>query len=129
MIREGDRSTLFDSTLVRYMWQTAEKLKVKKKTFNYQMRRLDGGSCEATAIELFDYKAAGISLPLLNYHNEAPTKPGPEIIDIRDFENLRLLNENLVKDIKLLKSSDATVRKRLEMNYRHFEEKLKEFRG
>jgi endoglucanase len=100
VIRMGDRSTMFNSPTIRFMENLALELKKKDSTFNYQKRILDGGSCEATALGLFEYAAAGISVPLFNYHNMARKGAGPEVVDFRDVENARKLCSMMVKRTK-----------------------------
>ena len=52
---------------------------------------MDGGSCEATALNLFGLRCAGVAVPLGNYHNQGDRGPAPEKIDLRDVENARRL--------------------------------------
>jgi endoglucanase len=57
-----------------------------------------GGSCEATAFGAYGYRAAGLCLPLGNYHNmgnldevelgSGPAVPAMEIISLSDFHGL-----------------------------------------
>jgi endoglucanase len=67
VIRLGDKAMLFDANLVALLDQAA--LVLKKKRLPVQRRRLTGGTCEATAYQSFGYEAAGVALPLVNYHN------------------------------------------------------------
>ena len=47
---------------------------------------LDGGSCEATAYQLYGYTCAAASIALGNYHNCAPDGTiGAEYVAIDDF--------------------------------------------
>ncbi len=118
VIRLGDRSTLFNSKLTHYMWVVAEGLKKKKRSFKYQRRVLDGGSCEATALGIFKYNACGISVPLLNYHNDGPNAPGPEIISFKDVQNARELCTSMIRNEKSFKKITEQMELALEKNYR-----------
>jgi endoglucanase len=67
VIRLGDKATLFDANLIGLLDQAAAL--VGKKGVAVQRRRLTGGTCEATAYQSFGFEAAGVALPLVNYHN------------------------------------------------------------
>jgi endoglucanase len=93
VIRLGDRSSVFDQTFLLFLRETAGELKSRVEGFKYQQLLMDGGSCEATALNLFGYKTAGLAVPLSNYHNQRPAGPnGPFVIDseeiaLSDFAN------------------------------------------
>lgn len=86
ILRIGDYSTLFDSETSIELWKSAQMIKQKDKKFNFQRRLMDGGSCEATAANMFGYKTTGIAVPLVNYHNQGKKGPAPEIIDLNDVD-------------------------------------------
>jgi len=67
VIRVGDRLSVFEDAVVAELVDaaTAEGLP-------HQRALLDGGACEATAMNLYGIPAAGISLVLGNYHNCPP---------------------------------------------------------
>lgn len=127
VIRLGDRRTLFDSVVTSRLDRASAQLQKKHRKFRVQRRIMDGGTCEATPFNLHDIKAAGLAIPLGNYHNQRPSgRPGPEFIDIRDVEYavdicvefyrhavkridpihdfLRTLEKDFAKDIPLLKT-------------------------
>ena len=90
VIRLGDRSTLFDGAVAQWIEATARALQQNNKSFTYQKRVMDGGTCEATAFLLFGYKTGGLSIPLKNYHNVEQVKLGatkavPEAVALDDF--------------------------------------------
>ncbi len=99
VMRIGDASTIFTSDLSILLWETAKAAKVP-----FQRRLMDGGSCEATAANLFGYKTTGVSVPLGNYHNQGPKGPKPEVVDIRDVDNARkicaLFAKKFLKPVK-----------------------------
>lgn len=63
-IRVGDRMTVFDDGVTGDLVEAALAAEIK-----VQRRLLDGGSCEATAMQLLGIRAAGISVLLNGYHN------------------------------------------------------------
>jgi endoglucanase len=69
VIRVGDRRAPLDPVITWYLEKTAERIAEKESDFKFQRALMDGGTCEATLLNLHGYRAGGISLPLLNYHN------------------------------------------------------------
>ena len=64
VIRVGDASTVFDQKMTNLIsWAAAER------RVPHQRRLMAGGSCEATAFGVYGFRAAGLCLPLGNYHN------------------------------------------------------------
>ncbi|MBN2562008.1 MAG: hypothetical protein JXQ75_13870 [Phycisphaerae bacterium] len=90
VLRVGDKMTIFTPGVTAYCRAVAEKLAEEDKTFRFQRKLMDGGSCESTAYCHYGYEANGICLPMVNYHNMDPDnrKIAPESVDTRDFVNL-----------------------------------------
>jgi len=83
VIRLGDKAALFDPNLVALLDEAASGL--SKRGIPVQRRRLTGGTCEATAYQAFGYEAAGVALPLVNYHNGIGAREvAPEKVRGRD---------------------------------------------
>ncbi|MEO8376206.1 MAG: hypothetical protein ABI579_00930 [Candidatus Sumerlaeota bacterium] len=90
VLRVGDRTTIFDPQLCLEL-ETASAAIAKDKGRRPLRRALmDGGTCEATAFNLYGFQAAGVCLPLGNYHNMDVTKKriAEEIISRADAEDL-----------------------------------------
>jgi endoglucanase len=68
IVRVGDKTTVFDSQLVGGLASLAHD-----KRIPYQRCLMPGGTCEATAFQLYGHKAAGLCVTLGNYHNCAPS--------------------------------------------------------
>jgi endoglucanase len=64
VVRVGDASSVFDSDLTNRI--TAA---VRENGLSHQRKLMAGGSCEATAFGAYGFRAAGLCLPLDNYHN------------------------------------------------------------
>jgi len=64
VVRVGDRMTVFDDEVTGELLEAA-----KSGDIPVQRCLLDGGSCEATAMQLYGVVAAGISVLLNDYHN------------------------------------------------------------
>ncbi len=89
VIRVGDRLATFDSDIVYFLQTVAFNYRQHHPQFKYQRALMDGGACEASAFIAHGYKAAGLCLPLGNYHNIGPDqKPRAEFVSVNDLEHL-----------------------------------------
>jgi endoglucanase len=90
IIRIGDRTSVFNSSLSYFITQVADGLKKKDKAFKYQRALMPGGTCEATVYDVYGFHAGSICVPLGNYHNmdREKGKIGAEYIDVSDWENM-----------------------------------------
>ena len=118
-IRVGDRASVFDDAITAELVDAATEKKIP-----FQRCLLDGGSCEATAMNLFGVPAAGISVLLGNYHN-VPEKKGmaEEYVSLTDTKNLvKLIYATTMKmsDTKSESSKEA-MRKRIEKRFKEHE--------
>lgn len=84
-IRVGDRISVFDDAITAELVDAAAEYKIP-----VQRCLLDGGACEATAMNVFGVPAAGISVLLGNYHNVPEKKKGMacEYVSLADSKNL-----------------------------------------
>lgn len=117
VVRVGDRSSVFDADVTASLIDAATAAKIP-----HQRALLDGGSCEATAMNLYGIPAAGISVLLGNYHN-CPPESGiaEEFVSLDDVKGLvRLITETVVRSSGGggVKASRAALRKRLEQRLR-----------
>lgn len=93
VIRVGDASSIFDAELTNRV--TAA---VRDGGLTHQRKLMAGGSCEATAFVAHGFRAAGLCLPLGNYHNmgnldevekgQGSALPMLEEISVDDFHGL-----------------------------------------
>lgn len=114
VLRIGDRATIFDSDLSIALWDVAKNSKIP-----FQRRVMDGGSCEASAANLFGYKTTGISIPLGNYHNEGPHGPAPEFVSLKDVDNARKIAKLFAQQfLKPLKTNRQTRFASAQKNYK-----------
>lgn len=96
IVRVGDKLSIFDSV------ETARVINVAKANkIPVQRCLLDGGSCEATAYQLYGYRSVAASIGLGNYHNCAPDGSIQcEYVDANDYANMVRLCLALVTDVK-----------------------------
>jgi endoglucanase len=92
-IRLGDRASAFDANLTALLDDAAARL--RRRGTRVQRLRLTGGTCEATAFLAHGLEAAGLAVPLVNYHNGWGAKAvAPERVRVSDAEDaVRLLVE------------------------------------
>lgn len=80
ILRIGDAASVFDPGLCAQLRHAAEDLRRNEKGFKYQRKLMDGGTCEALPFGQAGYRAAGLALPLGNYHNQAGLDGGKKTI-------------------------------------------------
>jgi endoglucanase len=86
----------FDPDLTFRVGLIAQQLASRDSSFKYQRKLMPGGVCEASAYQVYGYRATCVCLALGNYHNmdEQRRRIAPEFISLDDYHNLiRLLVE------------------------------------
>jgi endoglucanase len=88
IIRVGDKTSIFNDTDTRALASLAAEHKIP-----HQRCLMAGGTCEATAYQLYGYRTAALCVALGNYHNCGPgTTIAPEFVSIDDVQGMvRLL--------------------------------------
>ena len=119
IIRVGDKTSVFNSSLTYFITQQAAELGKKDKGFKYQRALMPGGTCEATVYDVYGFTAASICVPLGNYHNmdTAKTKIAPEYIDLDDWDSMVKLFVHLARTGHEYKEGHTLLQKRLEKRY------------
>ncbi len=98
IVRVGDRSSVFDDGLTRWVEAVAADLAKTRGSFRYQRRLMDGGTCESTAYQQYGYRTTGVCLPLANYHNMSERGSiAAEAIELSDLVGLVRLFEGMVR--------------------------------
>lgn len=125
IIRIGDRTSVFNSSLSYFITESAEALKKKDKAFRYQRALMPGGTCEATVYDVYGFHAGSICVPLGNYHNmdRQKGKIGPEYIAVSDWENMVKLFVAVARGGHEYEPGHKLLRERIEKRY----EGLKKF--
>ena len=97
ILRIGDRTSVFDDGLSRWLGRVAAGLQ-RNGRFRFQRRLMDGGTCESTAYQLYGYRCAGLCLPLGNYHNMSERgRIAVETIRLSDLVGLVRFFEGLIQ--------------------------------
>jgi len=87
ILRVGDKASTFTHAVTAHCHAVAKELAAADKSFTFQRKLMDGGTCESSAYCTLGYEATGLCVALGNYHNvDAKRKKlGPEYIDLNDF--------------------------------------------
>jgi endoglucanase len=82
IIRVGDRTSIFDDAATAVLTQAALEAKIP-----HQRCLMSGGTCEATAYQLYGHRCAALCVALGNYHTCGPeTTIAPEFVALADVE-------------------------------------------
>jgi putative aminopeptidase FrvX len=116
IVRVGDKISSFDGPATARLLSAAEEEKIQ-----VQRCLLDGGTCEATAYQLYGYTCAAASLALGNYHNVTPEGTiAAEFVAIDDFIGMVRLCTAAVLRGGRGQDPQKALRKRLEENARSY---------
>ncbi len=84
IVRVGDRTSIFDSAETARFMQWA-----RDNGIAHQRALMSGGTCEATAYQLYGYRTAGLCVALGNYHNCGPDEQiESEFVAVADVESM-----------------------------------------
>ncbi|MBV9275690.1 MAG: M20/M25/M40 family metallo-hydrolase [Verrucomicrobia bacterium] len=116
IIRVGDRVSVFDPAVTDWFARLAEKHKIR-----FQRCLMPGGTCEATAFQLYGYRAAALCIALGNYHNCTPDgRIDSEFVDLDDFEGLVRFCQAIAREDGTAEQARDDLRKRLEARLDEF---------
>jgi putative aminopeptidase FrvX len=115
IIRLGDKTSIFNSSLSYFLTQQAEAIAKTDKSFLFQRNVMPGGTCEATVYDVFGFHAASICVALGNYHNMDRQKQriAPEFIDVPDWLGMVRLFLALARNGHSYSPGHKMLRKRL----------------
>jgi putative aminopeptidase FrvX len=84
IVRVGDQSSVFDPDITARLVRLAQAQSIR-----YQRCLMPGGTCEATAFNLFGYRAGALCIALGNYHNcTSDGRIDSEYVSVTDLEGL-----------------------------------------
>lgn len=126
IIRIGDRTSVFNSSLSYFLTQQATALAKSDKTFRHQRALMPGGTCEATVYDVYGFTAASICVALGNYHNMdvGRKRIAPEYIDVSDWKNMVKLFVAIARAGHRYEPGHRALRQRIEKRYRKLEHLL-----
>ena len=116
IVRVGDKVSSFDGPATARLLQIAQEARIP-----VQRCLLDGGTCEATAYQVYGYTCAAASLALGNYHNCTPEGTiAAEYVAIDDFIGMVRLCAALVLRRGSGNDPKTILRVKLEANARRY---------
>lgn len=126
ILRVGDKSSVFTPEVTAFCNRVAVELAERKKTFRYQRKLMDGGTCESTAYYAYGYAATGMCVALGNYHNmdTERKKIASEHISLADWTGMVDWFEAMVLDKKGYGADGGETRKGLDKRFADFERLL-----
>jgi putative aminopeptidase FrvX len=126
IIRVGDRSSVFNSSLSYFLTYQAEQLAKKDKSFIYQRALMPGGTCEATVYDIYGFTASSICVALGNYHNmdKSKKKIAAEYIDLNDWESMVKLFIQIARTGGEYQPGHRILRKRIEKRFEQYKSLL-----
>lgn len=126
VVRVGDRVWTFDPCLTADIAAVAADLAKGDRAFRFTRQLMPGGVCESTAYCLWGHQAAGLCLPLGNYHNMSPRGCiAAEQIDLGDFESLVKLLAALPASRQASGAAGSAIKKRLHNRLRQWRNRMR----
>ncbi len=89
VIRVGDAYHTFDDGAESYLRVARERLAAIGVRVQRQL--MYGGTCEGSAFSDAGYRTTALAFPIVNYHNDGPDGPAPEIVRVSDFRGAAFL--------------------------------------
>lgn len=119
VLRVGDRTSIFNSAFMYFIFEQAHALAKTDRKFKFQRSLMPGGTCEATVFDAYGYTTGAICVPLGNYHNmdRDRQKIGPEYVDLNDWTNMVKLFVRLAGHVHDFKPGFTTLKKRIEKRF------------
>jgi endoglucanase len=122
IVRVGDRTSVFDSSLTAFLVEQAETLAKADATFRHQRSLMPGGTCEATVFDAWGYTAAALCVPLGNYHNMNAEREtlAAEHIHLGDWSHLVQLLEQVGRQAHAFEPGMRPLRRLLTRRFARF---------
>lgn len=125
ILRVGDKTSVFDSGVMRFLSEVASEIKGRRRKFKFQRGLMAGGTCEATAFQEYGFQTGAVCIALGNYHNCADNnKIAAEYVNVADACGMVDLLVRAAKQMLNFKSLVGKLPKRLEQMRRESESRL-----
>jgi putative aminopeptidase FrvX len=112
IVRVGDRTAIFDPAVTAELLAAAEQA-----TIAVQRCLMSGGTCEATAFQVYGIRAGALCVALGNYHNRGPDlRIEQEFVSVEDFAGLTALCVEVARGAAAEGNAICRLRERLERN-------------
>jgi len=115
IIRVGDRTSVFDSSLTAFIVERAAAIASEHGSFRFQRALMPGGTCEATVFDAWGYTASAMCVALGNYHNmdRANRRLAAEHIHLDDWAGMVTLLENVAREAHRFEPGMKSLRRTL----------------
>jgi len=123
ILRVGDKMSVFTPSVTDFCYRVAQDLAKRRKSFRFQRKLMDGGSCESTAYLAYGYATTGMCLALGNYHN-MDTQRGriaAEYVGLTDWQQLVDWFEALALDERGYVPDDSAARELMEKRFAEYQ--------
>lgn len=119
ILRVGDRASAFTPAVTAYCHRIARELCATDRSFQFQRKLMDGGTCESAVYCEYGYAATGLCLALRNYHNMDRDRGqiAPESIHLDDFDRLVRWFVALAGSGDTTTAGVTPLRRRVDANY------------
>lgn len=130
ILRVGDKTSAFTHAATAHCQRVAESIAKSDKSFKYQRRLMDGGTCESSAYCALGYEATGLCVALGNYHNVDGEKKklGPEYVYLNDLDNMVKWFVELARGQTPYTGKDEAFVKQLGITERYYADLLRDTR-
>lgn len=120
ILRVGDRTSIFDPHVTAMLAELAKRAEIP-----VQRCLMSGGTCEATAYQLYDYRCGALCVALGNYHNCGPDERiEPEFVSLDDVRALTRLCVEIAKCSERPDLAADALRDRLEKRAAEYRERF-----
>ncbi len=122
VLRVGDKSSVFTPEVTEFCDRVAMDLAQRDRSFAFQRKLMDGGTCESTAYYVYGYKTTGVCVPLGNYHNMDTVRRriAAEYISLSDWQRMVQWFEAIVTDREGYRSDGGNVRKTINERFEKY---------
>lgn len=122
ILRVGDRTSIFNSSLTAFLHDTAQALQKADPTFKFQRALMPGGTCESTVYDAWGYHAAAVCVALGNYHNMDKAKKtiAPETVSAGDYLHMVRLFVELARTAHTYEPGHVALKARLSKRFDQF---------
>ncbi|TWT44311.1 exoaminopeptidase [Phycisphaerae bacterium RAS1] len=127
ILRVGDKSSVFTPAVTQFCDLVGKELMQRKRSFAYQRKLMDGGTCESTAYVAYGYAATGMCVALGNYHNmdEKRGRIASEYVSLTDWQRMVDWFEALALDEKGYDPAGADMKAGLDQRFAQYEALLR----
>lgn len=120
ILRVGDRTSIFDPHVTATIAELAKNAEIP-----VQRCLMSGGTCEATAYQLYGYRCGALCVALGNYHNCGPDERiEPEFVALDDVRALTRLCIEIAKCTEPPEAAAHALRERLEKRAAEYRERF-----